>query len=85
MSWDHSDHSVSMAVMGRLAGALPGPDTTSRAALLIAICAGVILVRMLLGHTELNRPDTEKLIPYLRAALDAVAKTPEPDPGCAFP
>jgi hypothetical protein len=32
---------------------------------------------MLLGHTELNSPDTESLIPYLHAALDAVAKVPE--------
>jgi AcrR family transcriptional regulator len=61
----------------RLAGALPGTDTTPRAALLIAICAGVILDRMLLGHTELNSPGTENLIPYLRAALDAVAKMPD--------
>lgn len=52
----------------RLADALPGPDTTSRAALLIAICAGVILDRMLLGHTELNSPGTESLVPYLHAA-----------------
>ena len=29
------------------------------------------------GHTELNSPGTENLIPYLRAALDAVAKVPE--------
>jgi AcrR family transcriptional regulator len=64
----------------RLADALPGPDTTSRAALLIAICAGVTLNRMLLGHTALNSPDTESLIPYLHAALDAVAKTPGPPP-----
>jgi AcrR family transcriptional regulator len=61
----------------RLADALPGTDTTSRAALLIAICAGVILDRMLLGHSALNSPDTESLIPYLHAALDAVAKAPE--------
>ena len=61
----------------RLADALPGTDTTSRASLLIAICAGVILDRMLLGHSALNSPDTERLIPYLHAALDAVAKAPE--------
>jgi hypothetical protein len=42
-----------------------GPGTTSRAALLIAICAGVILDRMLLGHSALNSPDTESLLPYL--------------------
>jgi hypothetical protein len=46
-------------------------------ALLIAICAGVTLDRMLLGHTELNSSSTENLIPYLRAALDAAAKAPE--------
>jgi hypothetical protein len=61
----------------RLADALPGIDTTPRAALLIAICAGVTLDRMLLGHTELNGPGAEALIPYLRAALDAVAKVPD--------
>jgi hypothetical protein len=77
--------SIERNYQARLAGALPGPDTTPRAALLIAICAGVILDRMLLGHTELNSPDTEKLIPYLHAALDAVAKTPEPAPGSALP
>ena len=64
----------------RLADALPGTDTASRAALLIAICAGVILDRMLLGHSALNSPDTESLIPYLHAALDAVAKVPEQAP-----
>jgi hypothetical protein len=63
-----------------LAGALPGPDTVGRAALLIAICAGVMLNRMLLGHTELNSADTESLIPYLHAALDAVAQAPEQEP-----
>jgi hypothetical protein len=38
---------------------------------------GVILDRLLLGHAEPNSPATESLIPYLRAALDAVAKAPE--------
>ncbi|SEG68136.1 transcriptional regulator, TetR family [Actinacidiphila yanglinensis] len=61
----------------RLADALPGTDTEGRAALLIAICAGVLLNRHLLGHTALDGPDTERLIPYLHAALDAVAKMPE--------
>jgi AcrR family transcriptional regulator len=69
--------SIERNYQARLADALPGTDTTSRAALLIAICAGVILDRMLLGHTELNSPGTENLIPYLHAALDAVAKVPE--------
>jgi hypothetical protein len=60
----------------RLADALPGAEATGRASLLIAICAGVLLDRMLLGHTALNSPSTETLVPYLRAALDAVAKAP---------
>ncbi|MFG3062219.1 TetR family transcriptional regulator [Streptomyces sp. NPDC048231] len=60
----------------RLADALPGTDTTGRSAVLIAICAGVLLNRLLLGHTALNGPDTERLVPYLHAALDAVAKVP---------
>ena len=64
-----------------LADALPGTDTISRATLLIAICAGVTLDRMLLGHTELNSLSTENLIPYLRAALDAVANAREQAPG----
>jgi hypothetical protein len=69
--------SIERNYQARLADALPGTDTTSRAALLIAICAGVILDRTLLGHTELNSPGAENLIPYLHAALDAVAKVPE--------
>ncbi|MBM9504416.1 TetR/AcrR family transcriptional regulator [Actinacidiphila acididurans] len=60
----------------RLADALPGSDTVARSALLIAICSGVLLSRMVLGHTELNRPETEQLIPLLHAALDAVAAAP---------
>ncbi|MEU3979423.1 TetR family transcriptional regulator [Streptomyces sp. NPDC026672] len=63
----------------RLADALPGTDTTGRSALLIAICAGVLLNRMLLGHTALNGPDTERLIPLLHTALDAVADAPRPE------
>jgi AcrR family transcriptional regulator len=61
----------------RLADALPGTNTTGRSAVLIAICSGVLLNRLLLGHTSLNSPDTEELIPYLHAALDAVAKVPD--------
>jgi len=47
--------------------------TASRSSLLIAIFAGVILDRMLLGHTELNIPyKTREPIPYLHhAALAA--------------
>ncbi|MFJ4467140.1 hypothetical protein ACIP2X_06385 [Streptomyces sp. NPDC089424] len=43
-----------------------------------AICGGVLLNRMLLGHTALSGPEVERLIPYLHSALDAVAKEPEP-------
>lgn len=57
----------------RLADALPGPDAVGRSALLIAICSGVLLTRLVLGHKALNSADTEKLIPYVHAALDAVA------------
>jgi AcrR family transcriptional regulator len=60
----------------RLSGELSGPDVTGRAALLVAICSGVLLSRLVLGHTALNRSDTDELIPYLHAALDAVAKDP---------
>jgi AcrR family transcriptional regulator len=61
----------------RLADELSGPDAVGRSALLIAICSGVLLTRMVLGHTALNAADTEKLIPYLHAALDAVAVAPD--------
>jgi dipeptidase E len=64
----------------RLADALPGTDTAGRAALLIAICAGVMLDRTLLGHSALNSHDVESLIPYLHAALDAVGKASEQEP-----
>ncbi|WP_326565970.1 TetR family transcriptional regulator [Amycolatopsis rhabdoformis] len=60
----------------RLAEALPGGDATGRSALLIAICAGMLLNRTVLGSTVLTGPQAEKLIPYLRAALDAVAEDP---------
>lgn len=60
----------------RLAGQLDGPDTFGRSSVLIAICSGVLLNRLILGHNALNSPDTEKLIPYLHAALDAVAESP---------
>ena len=61
----------------RLADALPGPDAEGRSALLVAICSGVLLSKTLLGSTAMNRPDVEQLIPYLRAAFDAVAAAPE--------
>ncbi|MFD8078644.1 TetR family transcriptional regulator [Streptomyces sp. NPDC059718] len=61
-----------------LAGALPGERTAGRAALLVAICSGVLLTRLILGNTQLNQPETEDLIPLLHKALDAVAVAPEP-------
>lgn len=61
----------------RLADALPGPDAEGRSALLVAICSGVLLSKTLLGSTAMNRPDVEQLIPYLRAAFDAVAAAPD--------
>jgi AcrR family transcriptional regulator len=69
--------SIERNYQSRLADALPGTDTTERSALLIAICAGVLLNRMLLGNTVLNGPDAKRLIPYLHAALDAVADAPD--------
>lgn len=63
----------------RLADALPGTDTMARSALLVALCSGVLLTRTLLGSTELNHADVERMIPYLHAALDAVAVAPAED------
>ncbi|GHJ37162.1 TetR/AcrR family transcriptional regulator [Streptomyces sp. TS71-3] len=60
----------------RLAGALPGERTGDRAALLVALCSGVLLTRLVLGNSRLNRPETEDLIPLLHKALDAVADAP---------
>ncbi|WP_327232615.1 TetR family transcriptional regulator [Streptomyces sp. NBC_01317] len=60
----------------KLADALPGADADARSALLVSICSGVLLSRMLLGNTVMNGPDVERLVPYLRAALDAVARDP---------
>ncbi|WP_405063509.1 TetR family transcriptional regulator [Kribbella sp. NBC_01505] len=66
--------SVERNYQARLAAGLPGPHRTGRAALLIAICAGMLLNRTVLGTAALNDPDdVECLIPYLHAALDAVA------------
>ncbi|GAA1843041.1 TetR/AcrR family transcriptional regulator [Asanoa iriomotensis] len=55
-----------------LAEGLPGADDRAgRAALLIAICAGVQLMRNVLHDEALT--DARHLAPYLRKALDAVA------------
>lgn len=69
--------SIERNYQSRPAQALPGTDITGRSALLIAICAGVMLNPMLLGHTALTGPDAERLIPLLYAALDAVAEAPD--------
>lgn len=63
----------------RLAEALPGADTMARSALLVAVCSGVLLIRTLLGSTALNQGDVERMIPYLHAALDAIAVAPAED------
>lgn len=60
-----------------LAEALDGPDAVGRAALLMSICVGVHLQRNILQSTPLMNPDAvDRLAPYLKAALDAVAATP---------
>jgi AcrR family transcriptional regulator len=58
----------------RLADALPGDDTSERAALLIAICAGVLLTRNVLGNASLLNADVDRLAPHLEAALEVVAR-----------
>jgi AcrR family transcriptional regulator len=60
----------------RLADALTGPDATGRAALLVAICSGVLLGRLVLEHNAFTDAEVGRLVPYLRAALDAVAEDP---------
>ncbi|WP_371786044.1 TetR/AcrR family transcriptional regulator [Streptosporangium subroseum] len=55
---------------------LAGPDAAGRAALLIAICSGVQLMRDILGNRALTTGDLDKLVPYLEAALDAISATP---------
>lgn len=56
-----------------VAEGLTGPDTAGRAALLIAICSGVQLMRDVIGIETLVKGDLEGLVPYLEAALDAVS------------
>lgn len=60
----------------QLTDRLDGADAEARAALLIAICAGVQFQRNVLGERVLNETDVDVLAPYLRAALDAVAVAP---------
>jgi AcrR family transcriptional regulator len=62
----------------RLTDALPGEDAEGRAALLVAICSGVLMSRLILRNSALL--DAGHLVPRLRAALDAVA-TDQPSDG----
>jgi len=58
----------------RLADGLSGDDAQGRAALLIAICAGVQLMRHVLRSSALRDEDAARLVPQLEAALDLVAQ-----------
>jgi AcrR family transcriptional regulator len=59
-----------------VADGLAGTDVAGRAALLIAICSGVQLMRDVLGNTALSNGDVAALVPYLEAALDAISAPP---------
>lgn len=47
-----------------------------RAALLIAVCSGVQLMRDVIGNSELAGDGVDELVPYLEAALDAISAPP---------
>jgi AcrR family transcriptional regulator len=57
---------------------LAGPHAAGRAALLIAVCSGVQLMRTVIGSTVLTGGGADELVPYLEAALDAISATPAP-------
>jgi AcrR family transcriptional regulator len=57
----------------QLAETLPGDDAVGRAALLIAICSGVQLMRNVLHNSALSDSMVERLAPHLEAALDVIA------------
>lgn len=67
-------------VQKQLTDCLAGHDAEVRAALLIAICTGAQFRRNVLGKRVLNDTDLSGLKSYLKAALDAVVKTPLPSP-----
>lgn len=69
---DHLERNYQQAVTDELSGR----DAAGRAALLIAICSGVQLMRDVLGNTTLTGGDLSRLAPYLEAALDAVSMPP---------
>jgi len=60
----------------QLADDLPGDEPVARAALLISVCAGVQLMRNVLGNRALLAEPTETLVSRLAAALDAIACPP---------
>jgi AcrR family transcriptional regulator len=55
-----------------LAEQLPGEHGRERAALLIAINVGVLLMREVFGSTSLNGEHAKHAVPYLEAVFDAV-------------
>jgi AcrR family transcriptional regulator len=61
-----------------VADGLSGPHAAGRAALLIAVCSGVQLMRNVIGSTVLTGDNVDELVPYLEAALDAISATPAP-------
>jgi AcrR family transcriptional regulator len=60
-----------------LAEQLTGPHRGGRAALLIAISMGVLLMRDIIGTSGLTNEDAKELVPYLDAVFRVVAETPE--------
>jgi len=63
-----------------VADGLSGPHAAGRAALLIAVCSGVQLMRTVIGSTVLTGDNADDLVPYLQAALDVISATPAPPP-----
>lgn len=59
----------------QLAAGLSGDDAVARAALLIAVCAGVQLMRNVLHDEALRAEPSEATVSRLAAALDAIAVT----------
>ncbi|GAB2830387.1 TetR family transcriptional regulator [Actinoallomurus bryophytorum] len=56
-----------------VAARLSGPHRDGRAALLIAINMGILLMRDILGTAALTDEEAEELVPYLEAAYEAIA------------
>jgi AcrR family transcriptional regulator len=60
-----------------VAARLTGPHGDGRAALLIAINMGILLMRDILGTAALTDEEAEELVPYLEAAYEAIARSQE--------